>query len=77
MDKLNLIDINTLWYIGLTYTTEKYKEFNNIKPSVWMNNTQTKITIPLEKDAGWVLFNLQSAGVILLIKYLKKIKYKL
>lgn len=76
VDKLKLTD-NTLWHIGLTYTTKKYKEFNNVLPSLWMNNTQTKITVSLENDAGWVLFNIQSTGKILPLRIKYADLYKL
>lgn len=55
----------TLWHIGLTYTNKKNQQFNNLQPTVWMNNKETKITIPLVNNGEWVLFNLQSTGMIL------------
>lgn len=58
------LDDSHLWYIGLTYTIEKKKDFRNLQPSIWINNTESKKTIPFHKNAGWVLFNLQSTGTI-------------
>ncbi|KAL5242092.1 hypothetical protein ACI65C_009502 [Semiaphis heraclei] len=52
----------TLWYIGLSYTTQLHKQFNNLQPTVWLNNTETELSIPLLADEGWVIFNLQSTG---------------
>ena len=54
----------TLWHIGLSYTTQLNKQFNNLQPTVWMNNTETEISIPLLFDEGWVIFNIQSTGEI-------------
>lgn len=59
------LNSTTLWHIGLTYTTQLHKQFNNLQPTVWMNNTQTELSIPLLVDEGWVIFNLQSTGEIL------------
>jgi len=56
------LNYTTLWHIGLTYTNQKNQQFNNLQPTVWMNNTETKVTIPLMNDSGWVIFNLQSTG---------------
>ncbi|CAH1723017.1 unnamed protein product [Aphis gossypii] len=52
----------TLWHIGLTYTSKNNQQFNNLQPTVWMNNKETEITIPLVNNGEWVLFNLQSTG---------------
>ncbi|XP_060865932.1 aminopeptidase N-like [Metopolophium dirhodum] len=52
----------TLWHIGLSYTTQLHKQFNNLQPTVWLTNKETGITIPLLSDEGWVIFNLQSTG---------------
>lgn len=54
----------TLWYIGLSYTTQLHKQFNNLQPTIWLNKTETGISIPLSFDEGWVIFNLQSTGEI-------------
>lgn len=56
------VNDTTLWHIGLSYTTKNNKQFNNVQPSVWMKNNESKITIPQTKNTGWVLFNLQSTG---------------
>lgn len=56
------LNYTTLWHIGLTYTSQKHKQFNNLQPTVWMNNTEKELTIPLLYDDGWVIFNLQSTG---------------
>lgn len=54
-----------LWHIGLTYTSKQNQQFNNLQPTVWMNNKETEITIPLVNNGEWVIFNLQSTGMIL------------
>jgi len=56
------LNSTTLWYIGLTYTTQLHKQFNNLQPTVWLNNTETELSIPVLIDEGWVIFNLQSTG---------------
>lgn len=58
------LNYTTLWHIGLSYTSQKNQQFNYIQPKVWMNNTETEVTIPLTNEAGWVIFNLQSTGAI-------------
>ena len=63
------LNYTTLWHIGLTYTSQKHKQFNNLQPTVWMNNTEKELTIPLLYDDGWVIFNLQSTGVMLFNTY--------
>lgn len=52
-----------LWWIPLTYTTEKELNFNNTKPSQWMRATK-EITLS-NLDLGpnqWIIFNLQETG---------------
>lgn len=67
-----------MWYVGLSYTTEMNKKFHDVEPSVWMKNTETKVTIPRKENSGWVIFNLQSSGVILnVIHYALNFKKKL
>jgi len=58
------LNSTNLWYIGLSYTTQLHKQFNNLQPTVWLNQTETGISIPLSFDEGWVIFNLQSTGEI-------------
>jgi len=71
------LNYTTLWHIGLTYTNQKNQQFNNLQPTVWMNNTETEVTIPLMNDAGWVIFNLQSTGTYDFIQYQFHLLYHL
>lgn len=50
------------WHIGLTYTTETSKNFNDTKPFAWTNKTSNLTTVPSPSDCGWYIFNVQSSG---------------
>lgn len=51
------------WIIGLTYTTEKEKNFSNVIPKTWLKDKkEKKIVLPIEDESGWYIFNLQSIG---------------
>lgn len=64
------LNSSTLWHIGLTYTTYSENQFNDLQPTVWLNNTETGFRIPRLNNEGWVIFNLQSTGEILFNTYL-------
>ncbi|XP_050519995.1 uncharacterized protein LOC126893642 [Daktulosphaira vitifoliae] len=50
------------WFVGLTYTHQKYKQFGNLTPAKWMRITDETVTIPIEDEFDWFIFNLQSTG---------------
>lgn len=50
----------TKWIVGLTYTTESKKDFNDILPKTWL--TGKKLILPNQTEHGWYIFNLQSIG---------------
>lgn len=52
------------WIIGLTYTTNINKTFNNTKPTIWTNkNSNMTVITPLQNFTGeWYIFNIQSTG---------------
>ncbi|CAH1738623.1 aminopeptidase N-like [Aphis gossypii] len=50
----------TEWIIGLTYTTQSRKDFNDVLPKTWLKENKTVLT---DLDGtGWYIFNLQSIG---------------
>lgn len=53
---------NIKWFVGLTYTTEKLKNFNKVTPTVWLKPDDDQKTIPVPKNSGWIIFNIQSTG---------------
>jgi len=52
----------TEWIIGLTYTTQNRKDFNDVLPKTWMKGNKTVLTD--EDGTGWYIFNLQSIGKV-------------
>jgi len=56
----NEINTTNLWIVGLTYTTENRKDFNNVLPKIWFMERQ--MVLPNQTDSGWYIFNLQSIG---------------
>lgn len=59
VDPLNQND-TTVWIIGLTYTTEGKKDFNEVLPNIWMKENKTILLN--QTESGWYIFNLQSIG---------------
>ncbi|XP_050432744.1 uncharacterized protein LOC126840826 [Adelges cooleyi] len=49
------------WFIGLTYTTDKVKNFENLTSTVWMDMAKN-MTVKMKDNAKWFIFNLQSSG---------------
>lgn len=62
MQSLNETNL-TQWIIGLTYTTENEKDFNNVLPESWIKENKT--VLPIQNETGWYIFNLQSIGLYL------------
>lgn len=60
--------IDTKWFVGLTYTTEKYiRNFDDVKPTVWLKPDEDYKVIPVPANSGWIIFNLQSTGKLIKI----------
>jgi len=53
---------NSLWDVGLTFTTESQKDFENTKPNFWTNQTSNLTVIAAPENSGWYIFNIQSIG---------------
>ena len=56
-------EVDPVWWIPLTYTTAKKRDFNATKPSMWM---KAEKSIPL-KNIGvgpkdWLIFNILETG---------------
>lgn len=65
----------TEWIIGLTYTTEDGKDFNDVLPRTWLKGPGMVLTN--QTDTGWYIFNIQSIGTIfVLLFYVSIIKFR-
>jgi hypothetical protein len=55
---------DSCWWIPLLYTTQDVADFNNTKPSLWLNCAENKSVtltgLPLSDE--WVIFNINFAG---------------
>ncbi|XP_032687651.1 aminopeptidase N [Odontomachus brunneus] len=52
-----------LWWIPITYTTEKQLNFNNTQPSKWMNAERSITMKDLDvSPSQWILLNVQETG---------------
>ena len=52
-----------LWWIPITYTTERQLDFNTTKPSQWMKAVKSMTLSNLNlSPSEWVLFNIQETG---------------
>lgn len=52
-----------LWWIPITYTTEKQLNFNNTQPSKWMKAERSITFNDVDASSSqWILFNLQETG---------------
>ncbi|XP_060860636.1 aminopeptidase N-like [Metopolophium dirhodum] len=51
------------WFIRLSYTTNKEKNFDTKSaPTVWLNPFVNETVIPIDDDVEWYIFNVQSTG---------------
>lgn len=63
---------NMKWFVGLTYTTEKNnRNFNDVKPTVWLKPNEDFKVIPVPANSGWIIFNLQSTGKLIKLLFSK------
>lgn len=52
-----------LWWIPITYTTERQLDFNTTKPSQWIKAVKSMTLSNLNlSPTEWVLFNIQETG---------------
>ncbi|KAG5305888.1 AMPN Aminopeptidase, partial [Pseudoatta argentina] len=52
-----------LWWIPITYTTEKQLNFNNTQPTKWMKAERSITLNDLDvKPSQWIIFNVQETG---------------
>lgn len=55
----------TKWFVRLSYTTDKIKSFNTESaPFIWLDPGVPEITVPIDEDVKWLIFNVQSLGKI-------------
>jgi hypothetical protein len=58
-------DPTTAWPVAITYTTEASKDFDDLTPVAWCTeppSTGGGCVVSAPRDAGWFVFNVQSAG---------------
>lgn len=53
---------STKWLVGITFTTELNKDFENFKPITWCKPSMDKCVMSVPKNSGWFVFNIQSTG---------------
>lgn len=61
--KLNPNETENLWWIPLTYTTNKELDFVNTRPTAWLKRNKTvEIEDPKLVSVEWYIFNIQQTG---------------
>ncbi|XP_037943906.1 membrane alanyl aminopeptidase-like [Teleopsis dalmanni] len=53
---------NLYYTIPITFTTDKQKNFNDLKPKFYMDNSGISFLQQLEENAEWIIFNLQQSN---------------
>lgn len=62
-----------LWWIPITYTTEKQLNFNNTQPTKWMKAERSITLNDLDVNPSqWILFNVQETGNYFSVVKIKK-----
>lgn len=52
-----------MWWVPLTYTTRLQPNFQNTKPTHWLEGQrQLNISIPQASSNDWVIFNIKQTG---------------
>lgn len=52
-----------LWWVPITYTSEKQLNFDNTQPMKWMKAERSIILNDLDANSSqWILFNVQETG---------------
>ncbi|XP_029348486.1 thyrotropin-releasing hormone-degrading ectoenzyme-like [Acyrthosiphon pisum] len=62
MDTPDKIIDSSRWYVGITYTTESSKNFEDLTLATWCKPTMDNCILSAPQDPGWFIFNIQSAG---------------
>lgn len=62
MDYPDKITDSSKWYIGITYTTESSKNFENFTVATWCKPDMDKCVLSAPQNNGWFIFNIQSTG---------------
>jgi len=62
MDTPDKINDSSKWYVGITYTIESSKNFEDLTVATWFKPTMDKCILSAPRDQGWFIFNLQSSG---------------
>ncbi|VVC39573.1 Hypothetical protein CINCED_3A003208 [Cinara cedri] len=60
--KPNVTDQKSCWMIPLTMTNSADVNFNNTKAEIFLD-CKTNVTLSMSKDIGWIIFNMQMAGL--------------
>lgn len=66
-------DLDTCWWVPLSYTTKSELDFNNTQPEAWLECDVNDVSVPkiltdLPEKNEWILFNIALSG-------LYKVKY--
>lgn len=57
-------NVEPLWWIPITYTTESQLDFNTTQPSRWMKAEKSITLTNLNWNSSeWVIFNIQETGI--------------
>lgn len=57
-----IINETAAWHIGLTFVTDKNKNFSYVKPTNWTDKKSALTVITAPKDINWYIFNPQAIG---------------
>jgi len=61
-ENINVLD-SSLWWIPITYTTQKKHDFSRVLPTFWLEPRKNEVRLNETcKEDEWVIVNLQQAG---------------
>jgi len=61
-ENINVLD-SSLWWIPITYTTQKKHDFSRVLPTFWLEPRKNEMRLNETcKEDEWVIVNLQQAG---------------
>jgi aminopeptidase N len=61
-ENINVLD-SSLWWIPITYTTQKKHDFSRVLPTFWLKPQKNEVRLNETcKGDEWIIVNLQQAG---------------
>lgn len=63
--KSNSNSAKSCWWVPLTMTSSSEANFNKTKAETWLNCKNNHMTMSLNKNEEWAIFNLQLAGKLM------------